>query len=251
MTMTTNETRPRAAAAPRKQSMTLAATEYRRFASMLSSLAPEDWSAPTVCAGWDVRAVAAHCLGMAEMAASIRENKRQNKLASARGGIFIDALTALQVDERAGMTADQIGAQFAKRGPAAARGRRMAPFFIRRRTLPVPQNVNGHREAWTIGFLVDTILTRDPWMHRIDIARATGADLVLTPDHDGAIVDGVVREWAERHGRPYTLTLTGPAGGTWSSGSNGEHLELDAIEFCWRLAGRGDAGVPFGTEVPF
>ncbi len=64
-----------------------------------------------------------------------------------------------------------------------------------------------------MGYLLDVILTRDPWMHRVDIARATGRDLVLTPEHDGRIVADVVAEWARRHGQPFTLTLTGPAGG--------------------------------------
>jgi hypothetical protein len=57
-----------------------------------------------------------------------------------------------------------------------------------------------------MGYLLDTILTRDPWMHRVDIARATGRDMVLTADHDGRIVADVVAEWARRHGQPFTLT---------------------------------------------
>jgi hypothetical protein len=70
---------------------------------------------------------------------------------------------------------------------------------------------------------------------------------VLTADHDGVLVDDVVHEWAERHGEPFTLHLTGPAGGTWGSG--GPKLEFDAVEFCRSISGRGTA--PFDTEVPF
>jgi hypothetical protein len=91
------------------------------------------------------------------------------------------------------------------------------------------------------------IMTRDPWMHRVDISHATGAPLVLTADHDGVLVDDVVQEWAARHGRPFTLRLTGPAGGTWGEG--GPELEFDAVEFCRALSGRGTA--PLDTEVPF
>jgi hypothetical protein len=61
------------------------------------------------------------------------------------------------------------------------------------------------------------IITRDPWMHRLDLARATGQDLVLTADHDGVMVADVVAE--RRHGQPYRLELTGPAGGSWRSGT--------------------------------
>jgi hypothetical protein len=98
-----------------------------------------------------------------------------------------------------------------------------------------------------LGFLSDVIMTRDPWMHRADLAQATGAPMALTADHDGVLVDDVVREWAARHGRPFTLRLTGPAGGSW--GSDGPALELDAVEFCRAISGRGT--VPFDTEVPF
>ena len=36
------------------------------------------------------------------------------------------------------------------------------------------ERVNGADEPWTFGFLFDVILTRDPWLHRTDIAAATG-----------------------------------------------------------------------------
>jgi len=243
--------RPRIAALPRGTAMRLAATEYQRFADLLRLLGPGDWATPTECPGWDVRAMAAHALGMVEMAASIRETNRQLKLARSRGGLFIDALTALQVEERAGMASGQITARFAAQSPRAARARRRTPGFIRRRTMPVLQQVGGREEAWTIGYLIDVILTRDPWMHRADIARATGTDLVLTPKHDGVLVADVVAEWAARHGQPYTLHLTGPAGGTWRRGDGGPLIETDAVEFCRVVSGRGHADGLLAVQVPF
>jgi uncharacterized protein (TIGR03083 family) len=249
MTMTTpsKPSRPRTAALPRDTAMRLAATEYQRFAGMLCALSPDDWARPTECPGWDVRAMASHALGMVEMAASIRENNRQFKLARSRGGVFIDALTGLQVEERQHMTPAQITGRFAARGPKAARARRRAPGVIRRRRLPV----GGQDEAWTIGYLIDVILTRDPWMHRADIARATGAHHVLTAEHDGVLVADVAAEWAARHGQPYTLHLTGPAGGSWASGEGGPLIETDAVEFCRVLSGRGHADGLLATQVPF
>ena len=247
----TAPSRPRIAALPRSTAMRLAATEYQRFADLLRSLGPGDWAKPTECPGWDVRAMAAHALGMVEMAASIRETNRQLKLARSRGGLFIDALTALQVEERAGMTPGQITARFAARAARAARARRRTPGLIRRRTMPVLQQVGGREEAWTIGYLIDVILTRDPWMHRADIARATGTDLVLTAEHDGVLVADVAAEWAARHGQPYTLHLTGPAGGTWSRGDGGPLIETDAVEFCRVVSGRGHADGLLAVQVPF
>lgn len=252
MTMTATS-QPRAPVLPRQVAMRLAATEYQRFADLLGALAPSDWTRPTDCPGWDVRAMSAHALGMVEMAASIRENSRQIRLARRRGGVFIDALTGLQVDERQQMTPAQITGRFAARAPKAAHGRRRAPGFIRRRVMPDLQRVEvgGRDEAWTTGYLIDVILTRDPWMHRADIVRATGADHVLTPDHDGVLVADVVAEWAARHGQPYALHLTGPAGGTWASGDGGPLIEDDAVEFCRILSGRGHADGLLAIQVPF
>jgi uncharacterized protein (TIGR03083 family) len=78
--------------------MRLAAAEYDRCAEMLRSLTPAQWAMPTDCPAWDVRQMAAHMLGMAEMAASIRENLRQQRKATkvaGSGGVYIDALTQL------------------------------------------------------------------------------------------------------------------------------------------------------------
>ncbi|MGZ8691087.1 MAG: maleylpyruvate isomerase family mycothiol-dependent enzyme, partial [Aeromicrobium sp.] len=176
---------PRTSTLDRPTLMTLAATEYERFAATLRSLTPADWAQSTDCPGWDVRDMAGHCLGMAEMAASIRELARQQKHAGQRGGVFIDALTAVQVEKNANLTVPELIAQFAEIGPKAARARRRTPGLIRSRTMPVAQQVGDQEESWTNGFLVDTILTRDPWMHRMDIARAIGKPPELTADHDG------------------------------------------------------------------
>lgn len=251
VTTTSTATRPRRPQLERATAMRLAATEYQRFIELLRSLAPGDWSRPTVCPDWDVRAMASHALGMAEMAASLREQRRQVKAATKRGGVHIDALTALQVEERAGMRPEQIVARFAKVAPKAARGRRMAPGLIRRRPLPQRQIVGGREETWTIGYLLDVILTRDPWMHRIDIVRATGAPHVLTPDHDGVLLADVVSEWAQRHGQDFSLRLTGPAGGSWTVGTGAPQLEYEASEFCWAISGREHVAGLLSTEVPF
>ena len=149
------------------------------------------------------------------------------------------------------MTPAQITARFGARAARAARTRRRTPGLIRRRTMPVLQQVGGREEAWTIGYLIDIILTRDPWMHRADIARATGAAHVLTAGHDGVLVADVAAEWAARHGQPCTLHLTGPAGGTWSRCGGGPLIETDTVEFCRVLSGRGHADGLLAVQVPF
>jgi uncharacterized protein (TIGR03083 family) len=241
---------PRTSTLDRPTADRLAATEYRRFADLLAGLDAEQWRAPTVCTGWDVRAVAAHCLGMAEMIATTPEMVRQNVKATIRskrrGTEMIDELTGLQVEERADMDGASIAAAYAAVGPKAARSRATAKSFTRRMTM-----VNQPGDVWTMGYLWETILTRDPWLHRVDITDACGATMVLTAEHDGVLVDDVVGEWAARHGRPFRLELTGPAGGRWSRGSDGPELCFDALDFCRRLSGRAPAEGLLGTQVPF
>jgi hypothetical protein len=119
--------------------------------------------------------------------------------------------------------------------------------------MPMPENqvVNGAQEPCTFGYLFETILTRDTWMHRIDTSEATGRSLVLTADHDGVLVADIVPEWAGRHGDPFSLHLTGPAGGTWSVGTGGEELELDAVLFVRTLSGRAPGSGLLAVQVPF
>jgi hypothetical protein len=75
-------------------------------------------------------------------------------------------------------------------------------------------------------------------MHRVDIARATGHEMELTAEHDGRLVADLVAEWAATHGEPFILELGGAAGGTFVSGTGGEHVCIDAVEFCRVLSGR-------------
>ncbi|HEY0127461.1 MAG TPA: maleylpyruvate isomerase family mycothiol-dependent enzyme [Blastococcus sp.] len=251
MTATTSVRAPaRAAVLERAPAMRLAATEYGRFADLLRTLDADDWSRRTDCPDWDVRAMAGHVLGMAEMVASVRGFVGQNA-ASARAGGGIDALTALQVRRTAGLSTGGLVEQLAAVGPRAVRGRRRLSAVLGRVPIPEKQVVGATAERWRFGFLFDVVLTRDTWMHRTDICRATGREPQLTADHDGVLVADVVAEWAARHGRPYRLRLTGPAGGSWASGADGEEIELDAVDFCRLLSGRGQATGLLAQPVPF
>ncbi len=243
----------------RPTAMRLAETEYQRVADAVDALQPYHWTRPTDCTAWDVRQLVAHVAGMAKFVSTPLEMARQMRAANARqqdGQAPIDAQTAVQVEQREHLGPEELRAELRHVGPRAAKGRRRTPGFVRRRRLPEAQVVNDSTETWSIGYLTDVILTRDPWMHRLDLARATGQAPVLTADHDGVIVTDAVKEWARRHGRPYRLELTGPAGGTWGSGTGGEEIVMDAADFCRVVSGRPgpDHGQPSGllaTQVPF
>jgi uncharacterized protein (TIGR03083 family) len=235
--------------------MTLAAEEYARFADVLASLAEVDWQAPTSCPDWTVRAMAGHTLGMAELAASLPEMARQlihaGRAAKHSGRPQIDELTDLQVRKHRQLSEADLVAAVQRVGPRAVAGRRRRPALLRSGTIIDEGPDGASPERWKVGFLTDTILTRDPWMHRSDIAQALGRPMQLTSDHDGVIVADVVAEWALRHGQPYDLTLTGPAGGRWSSGATAEAITMEAEQFCRTLSGRNPGAGLLSTFVPF
>ena len=234
----------------RREAGGLAATENLRVLELLRSLRDDDWSKPTECPAWDVRAMAAHVLGGMEAFASVRQFVHQMRAGSkAKGdGPFIDGMTAVQVRERADLSRDQLLERVAAVGPRVARARVRVPRPLR--WMPMKEEVGGVPETWRMGYLLDVILTRDTWMHRVDIARATGREMFLTVDHDGRLIADVVAEWARRHGQQFVLHLEGPAGGTFTKGG-GEEITIDAVEFCRILSGRATGAGLLIQEVPF
>ena len=229
--------------------MAAAAEEYKRLDSLLTELDEADWSRPTDCSEWDVRQVVAHLVGAAESNARVRELLRQARLGrKARPGEpGVDGMNAVQVEERADVPPAQLRRDLADAGRRGVRARSRLPRALRALRLPFgpPLGVR------SLGYLMDRIYTRDAWMHRIDIARTTGRPLLLTPDHDGRIVADVVAEWARAHGRPYSLVLTGTAGGSWTEGTGGEAISMDAVEYCRVMSGRERGSGLLATTVPF
>jgi uncharacterized protein (TIGR03083 family) len=228
--------------------MSAAAEEYRRLGALLDGLPAEDWDRPTDCTAWNVRQMVAHLVGAAESTARVRELGRQ-ALRGQRlrcGRALVDGMNDLQVQERADATPEELRGALADVAVRGVRARRRLPAALRVVPLPFGPPL-GTRP---LGYLTDRIYTRDAWMHRIDIARATVREPELTAAHDGRIVADLVAEWARAHGQPYRLTLTGPAGGSWSLGS-GEPLALDAVEFARMLAGRAPGAGLLAVTVPF
>jgi uncharacterized protein (TIGR03083 family) len=235
------------------EAMRLQEVELSRYLDLLRSLTPDDWTAQTDCPDWDVRRMSLHVLGASEAGASMRENAHQMRKALAHrshvGGSLEAALSGAQVLEREPMTPHEVLTRLAAIAPATVRGRTRLPGLLRTKVkIKVDAPVV---ERWTLGYLVDVIYLRDLWMHRVDTARATGREMVLDADHDGRIVADVVAEWARRHGQAFTLTLTGPAGGMFTSGEGGEVIEIDAVELCRTVSGRAEGTGLLATVVPF
>jgi uncharacterized protein (TIGR03083 family) len=229
--------------------MAAAAEEYRRLDDLLATLTDDDWDRPTDCAEWNVHDVVAHLVGAAEATASVRELFRLWRLGrrARPGAPDVDGMNEVQVRERAGDSGSDLRRALTGAGNRGVRARTRLPSTVRAVPLPFGPPLG----TKPLGHLMDRIYTRDAWMHRVDIARATDRPLRLTAEHDGRIVADVVAEWAHGHGRPYRLTLTGPAGGSWSRGSDGEEISLDAVEFCRTVSGRGAGTGLLAHSVPF
>ena len=219
----------------REESTLLATTEYARFSALVQQLTPAEFTLPTDCTAWDIRTMIVHQVGAGEGHARWPEFFRQFILGQrlTKGREPVDGLNDFHLRERADWTAERAVAALPEVQARAVKGRRGFPGLLRRMPLSSPGVAR-----FSMGFLFDVILTRDTWMHRVDITRATGRTMVLTPEHDGRLVADVVADWARQHGRPFVLTLDGPAGGVYQQGSGGEELSLDAVEFCRTISGR-------------
>jgi uncharacterized protein (TIGR03083 family) len=226
------------------EAMAIAEVEADKVAAMLRALEPDDLAKPTDCPRWDVRALAAHVVGSAASQASPREFLRQVRagrpvVAEIGGKYWWDGMNEIQVRERSDLSMQQLVAEWGYIAPRALKARRKLPRPIAKLPLlklPVPVG------RQPLGYLFDVGFTRDAWMHRIDLAEATGKPFNADAGHDGRIVADLVAEWATTHRLPFDLELTGPAGGHYTQGTSGEHVTIDAITFARTLAerARGD-----------
>jgi uncharacterized protein (TIGR03083 family) len=231
----------------RRAAPEIAAEADRRFAHLLRSLSPADWSTPTELPGWDVKAIACHVLGEAE-SYRIREAVHQVIVGSQRaeGRALVDGMNDVQIADRTYLTPAEILERLDAAAPRFRRFRARIPAPMRAIRVPNPPY------GWLrVGHLMDVVYTRDRWLHAVDICRAIGRAHEVDSDHDGRIVADVVAEWAAIHGQPYRLVLDGPAGGLFERGHGGEEHHVDAVEFCRTVSGRERGTGLLGTGVVF
>jgi len=226
----------------------LAAGEYERFVDLLRSLNPDDWTRPTDCTRWDVRAIAAHVLGWAEtvtMRQFMRLSRLGKRVARELGSPPIDGMNEVLVRQRAGVPPAELVARLEAAAPRSVAARFSVPAPLRLMPISTPEG------RINLGYLNDHIFTRDLFIHRVDISRATGRQMVLRAEHDSRIVGDVVVDWADRHRRPFRLLLHGPAGGVYERGFDGEEHRLDAVDFCRIVSGRAQGAGLLATRALF
>ena len=220
----------------------LSVEEAGSMVALLEQLSPEEWVMPTDCELWRVRDMVAHLVGWSEALVSFKEMGAQGLAAVGRRkelGNIVDAQNQVQVDTRRDADTTELVARMKAASPGAARRRRGASRALG--WIPIYM---GYMGGWiTMSYLTDTIFPRDWLMHRIDISRATGRPLDVTPA-DKRLFDDIVRDWVARTGATARLHLRGDLGRTYvTPGHPTATLRAEAEEFMRMLFGRADKSV--------
>ena len=132
----------------------------------------------------------------------------------------VDGVNRRQVEDRKSRSVEELITEFREDAPRAIRTRQRLPWLLRKLPLPFGPPLG----FTTVEYLMDVIYTRDEWMHRQDIARATGREFALTAQYDGRMLALVLRDLAhslKSHlgERRIDLIVPGPAGGHFRFGS--------------------------------
>lgn len=221
---------------PHAEAMALARSQNDAFLSLLRELSPEEWSMITDCAPWTVRDIAAHVLGWAEAVLSPKELYRQMKgsvQTRKEWANIVDAQNGVQVRDRKALSDAELVARLEEILPRFLKARHRLSYVLK----PIP-TYNGMLGLISLGFVAETIFTRDLFIHRIDITKATGCDFTEGPS-EARIVGDCLREWGRRAQARAHLILGGAAGGEFSVGDVRQAtIRASAVDFMRLLSGR-------------
>jgi uncharacterized protein (TIGR03083 family) len=222
------------------EARSLAAEELRRLLVLVETLDEGDWHKPTACTAWNVRDMLAHQAGAYASGAGYRELIHQYTAVLKPGALAEDAINERQLADRAGRSPAELVAELSQAADAAidnwAHGfRLLKPFGM-------PHPVAG----WlSVRHLMLVVHSRDTWIHRLDICRATGRPFEQTQEHDGRINALVVRDLAGSLSRQLgqqaiILELEGVAGGRWriGRGEPAATIRMDTLDFNIYASGR-------------
>src|SRR6266511_914114 len=161
----------------------VATAELEASIALLADLDDRDWARPTDCAGWTVHDLTAHLVGqyqgLAKLSVFLRRHRRAHRRYPALSRL--DADNRQQIDDLGGRSGRELVAMLAAIGPKAIRARRRVPALLRR------QRIGRMYPDDRLGYVLDVLGLRDLWMHRVDLARATGRPLALGA-HDRVVV---------------------------------------------------------------
>jgi uncharacterized protein (TIGR03083 family) len=219
---------------------TLMRVALNRFLALVETLEPDDWDKPTLCTAWRVRDILAHQAGGYASGTGYREMFRQYAMLPKKGQLPEDVINERQVRERANHSPAEMIAELRQVGPPAIE--KWAYQFRLIKPIAIPHEVGG---LMSVRHLMWIIHSRDTWMHRLDICRATGRDFHQTREHDGRIVALVMRDLGHSlrnklGGQAVLFDLTGIAGGMWQVGPGeaAATIRMDALDFNIFASGR-------------
>ena len=215
-------------------------SQLERFREELAALTPDQWATPTDCTRWEVQDMARHVAGATDAGRTMLVFARHvvGGRLHHRSDAFLDGLNEAQIDDRRDWSPERVLEDLSRLIEPSVASRRALPGPIRR----MPMRLGGLPAGATMAYLNDVIASRDPWMHRVDLARAIGRPMTPEPT-DADVVEQVVRDLGrEWSGPSFHLILTGPSGGRWIVGDaspvNCGEVEVDAVEFMRHLSGR-------------
>lgn len=222
------------------EAYSLLKVQFERLLTLLETLGPDDWSKPTACTLWNVREMVAHQAGGYSSGTSYREMIRQYSKLPKPGQLPEDAINEFQVRQRENKTPAELIAELRSVGPTAIQ--KWAYQFRFLKAISIPHPVAGW---FSLRHLMWIIHSRDTWMHRLDICRATGRPFEQTIEQDGRIAELVmldVEKALRRRLREKTIQfeLTGIAGGIWKAGSGepAATIRMDVLDFNIFVSGR-------------
>lgn len=207
----------------------LALEELDAFLAVVDALQPGELDLPTHCSLWSVRDIVSHQAAHVQMGSGVRGmlaqlDPRLTMPYVRRRMSMLVAINQAQVDRRRERPFSEVVAELRDGMPRSIRGRSRPSLVARLLRVPAPPAM------MTVEELHRVIFTRDMWCHRLDLCDATGREFVTTADHDGPLVEQLVRDMAAQvvkraNGLHLALEVRGPGGGAWSMGS-GATIEL-------------------------
>ncbi|MFG2431470.1 maleylpyruvate isomerase family mycothiol-dependent enzyme [Streptomyces sp. NPDC048590] len=217
--------------------------ELRATLSTFRELPDADWQRPTPCTGWTVRNMLAHTVGQYEELprpwVAVRRIRRAARSHPHLGRL--DGHNEMQIEDRRAVPGRELIGALAHYAPQALIALRRVPGAARRRIRPsilYPEAKALPDDS--LDYLGNVLVARDTWMHRVDLADATGTAPVLD-GHDREIVEQVVLDLALTWTGPAVeIDLHGPLGGRHllGIGDPAATLHAGALDFARHLSGR-------------
>jgi uncharacterized protein (TIGR03083 family) len=223
-----------------EEAYVLLRAELERFLVLVKSLGPDDWGKPTACTAWTIRDMLAHQAGGYASGTSYKELIHQYSRLPKPGQLPEDAVNEIQLSDRNGKSPAELIAELQSAGPIAAQNWAYQFRLVKLVTIP-------HATAGRLNMrhLMWVIHSRDTWMHRLDICRATGRKFEQNAEHDGRIAALVMLDVAKAltkklGGRALVFDLTGLAGGRWQIGPGepAATILMDVLDFNIFASGR-------------